>query len=66
MEKIDWHEGFVSAMKLEFMANEDDLEFEQEKLIANRAQKIDLLIIKKLRSTRLVNEIGAMFDKYDL
>lgn len=29
MKKIDWHAGFVSAMKLELMANEDSLEQEQ-------------------------------------
>ena len=48
MKKIDWHSGFVNAMKLELLANEDDLEYKDEHLIANRAQRIDLLIIKKM------------------
>ena len=66
MKKIDWHSGFVNAMKLELLANEEDLEYEDEYLIANRAQRIDLLIIKKIRSVRIVNEVGEIFDKYNI
>ena len=66
MKKIDWHSGFVNAMKLELLANEDDLEYKDEHLIANRAQRIDLLIIKKMRSVEIVNELGALFDKYNI
>ncbi len=66
MKKIDWHSGFVNAMKLELLANEDDLEYKDEHLIANRAQRIDLLIIKKMRSVEIVNEVGTLFDKYNI
>lgn len=66
MKRIDWHSGFVDAMKLELLANEDDLEFDDEHLIANRAQKIDLLIIKKKRTVKIANEIGAIFDKFNI
>ena len=66
MKKIDWHSGFVNAMKLELLANEKDLEYDEEHLIANRAQCIDLLIIKKMRSVEIVNEVGAIFDKYNI
>ena len=66
MKKIDWHAGFVSAMKLELMANEDSLEYDDEHQIGNRAQKIDLLIIKKIRAVKIVNEIGDIFDKYNI
>ena len=66
MKKIDWHSGFVNAMKLELLANEKDLEYEDEHLIANRAKRIDLLIIKKVRSVEIVNEVGAIFDKYNI
>ncbi len=66
MKKIDWHSGFVNAMKLELLANEKDLEYEDEHLIANRAQRINLLIIKKIRTVKIVNEVGAIFDKYNI
>ena len=63
MKKNDWHSGFTCALKLEFLDNENDLEYEEEHLIANRAQRIDLLIIKKIRSARIKNEVGEVFDK---
>lgn len=44
-------------MKLELLENEDDLEYEDERLIANRTQRIGLLITKKTCSVRIVNEV---------
>lgn len=66
MDKIDWHAGFVSAMKLDLIENEKDLIFDEEHHIANRAQRIDLLIIKKNRNVRIHSPIGAMFKKYNV
>ena len=36
MKRIDWHAGFVSAMRLELLANEDSLEYDDEHYIGNR------------------------------
>ena len=36
MSNIDWHAGFVSAMKLELMANEKSLEFQEEQFLDSR------------------------------
>ena len=66
MKKIHWHAGFVSAMKLELIDNEKDLIFVEEHPIANRAQRIDLLVIKKERSVAILNPIGAMFSKFNI
>lgn len=30
-ENIDWHSGFVNAIKLEFFENEKDIEYVSEK-----------------------------------
>ena len=49
MNIIDWHVGFVSAMKLELIESKDNLIYDEEHHIANRAQRIDLLIIKKAK-----------------
>ena len=57
MKNIDWHAGFVSAMKLELIENEKDLIYEEEHLIANRAQRIDLLIIKNSNDVTIRNPI---------
>lgn len=66
MKKIDWHAGFVSAMKLELIDNESDLVFLEEHPIANRAQRIDLLVIKNENSATILNPIGAMFSKFNI
>ncbi len=66
MKKIDWHAGFVSAMKLEFIENEKDLTYIEEHPVANRAQRIDLLIIKNDRNAKIRNPIGAIFSKYNI
>ena len=66
MKKIDWHAGFVSAMKLEFVENEKDLIYDEEHHVANRAQRIDLLIIKKNNNVRISNPIGAIFARYNI
>ena len=66
MKIIDWHAGFVSAMKLELIENEKDLVYEEEHLIANRAQKIDLLIIKNSNNVAIHNPIGSMFSRFNI
>lgn len=66
MKKIDWHSGFVSAMALELIANEADLTYEEEHYLANRAQRIDLLIIKNEKNVPISNPIGAIFSKFNI
>lgn len=66
MKNIDWHAGFVSAMKLELIEHEKDLIYEEEHLIANRAQRIDLLIIKNSNNVTIRNPIGSMFGRFNI
>ncbi len=66
MKKIDWHSGFVSAMKLELVENENDLIFDEEHPLAHRAQRIDLLIIKNITDAVIRNPIGRMFARYNI
>ncbi len=66
MSKIDWHAGFVPAMKLEFIENENDLVFEEEHPVDKRGNWIDLLIIKNSGNVRLKNKIGAIFNRFNI
>ena len=66
MRRIDWHAGFVSAMKLELIDNEKDLVYDEEHPLANRAQRIDLLIIKNEKDVPILNPIGAIFSKFNI
>lgn len=59
--KIQWHPGFVAAMNLEFAKNRQDLIFEKEYNLNTKPLEIDLLVIKKVASVRIDNEIGALF-----
>ena len=60
-EKIDWHPGFVNAIKLEFFENDKELIYESEKILNQQPIKIDLLIVKKDASVKIKNEIGKDF-----
>ena len=66
MNTIDWHAGFVSAMRLELIENERDLVFEEEHPLANRAQRIDLLIIKNNNNAAIHNPIGKVFSRFNI
>ena len=66
MANINWHEGFVSAMKLELMADEEFLTFEEEFHIAGGSQRIDLLIIKNESAVKLHRMVGAVFDMFNI
>ena len=64
--RINWHEGFVSAMKLDLIENADDLQYEQEYYLTGKHQRIDLLIIKNENLAIIRNPIGAGFSKYNI
>ena len=66
MRIIDWHAGFVSAMKLELIENKNDLIFDEEYQISNRAQRIDLLIIKNQNDAVIRNPIGGIFGRFNI
>ena len=64
--RINWHEGFVSAMKLDLMENENDLQYNKEYWLTGKHQRIDLLIIKNESLAQIRNPIGAIFSKYNI
>lgn len=64
--RINWHTGFVSAMKLDLIENEDDLQYSPEYYLTGKHQRIDLLIIKNEGSAVIRNPIGAGFSRYNI
>ncbi|MBR1450413.1 MAG: hypothetical protein IJ591_01720, partial [Lachnospiraceae bacterium] len=64
--RINWHNGFVSAMKLDLADNEKDLQYSKEYYLTGKHQRIDLLIIKNEKSANIHNPIGAVFSKYNI
>jgi len=65
-QEIQWHPGFYGAAELELSANRADLEFHQEFNLSKEPLRMDLLIIKKRTDTVIQNEIGRIFQKYNI
>lgn len=66
MDRIDWHAGFVPAMKLELRDYDDVITYDEEHHVDNRGHRIDLLIIKNNESSHIRRQIGAIFKKYNI
>ena len=64
--EIQWHPGFVAAMNLELADNRDKLIYEKEYNLNMKPLEIDLLVIKKDKNLQLANEIGKIFQGYNI
>jgi hypothetical protein len=65
-DKIQWHPGFYGAAELEFIDNRGDLEFTPEYSLSKEPIRMDLLIIKKIGSGKIKNEIGRIFKGFNV
>ena len=65
-KRIQWHPGFVAAIDLELAENRKDLIYEKEYNLNVKPLEIDLLVIKKEKSAKIVNEIGKLFRDYNI
>lgn len=65
-DKIKWHPGFASALKLEFYENRNDLEYSEEIVLNKEAIKMDMLIIKKKPGIILQNTLGEHFRQHNI
>ena len=66
LEKNHWHPGFIGAMELEFKRYRRDLDFDNEHQLSKEPLKMDLLIIKKKKGTRIANQIGEIFRQHNV
>ncbi len=64
--RIQWHPACFAALNLEFLENKEDLEFLQEQPINELPLRVDALIIKKKKGSKIKNEIGEIFRWYNL
>jgi len=65
-KKVQWHPAFYSAMHLELKENKEDLEFTEELILNTLPLRVDMLVVKKKTSCNINNEIGRMFQMYNL
>lgn len=64
--KTQWHPAFCSALKLELIANKNDLIYQSEYGINTKPILIDLLVITKSTDVTIQNEIGRFFKGHNL
>jgi hypothetical protein len=65
-DKNYWHPAFCGATELEFRDNKGDLEFQREYNLSKEPLRIDLLVVKKIGSAEIKNEIGRIFKEHNI
>jgi hypothetical protein len=65
-DKNYWHPAFCGAAELEFRDNKEDLEFQREYNLSKEPIRVDLLVVKKIGSVKIKNEIGCIFKEHNI
>ena len=65
-DKIYWHEAFFEALQLELYQYKDSLEFHKEHRINEEALRMDVLVIKKEKDTKIEKNIGHIFKGHNI
>jgi hypothetical protein len=65
-DKNYWHPAFDGAAELEFRDNKGDLEFLREYNLSKEPIRVDLLVVKKIGSVKIKNEIGFIFKEHNI
>ena len=63
--RIDWHQGFFSALRLEFQAYQDALEFQSEVTLNAKPLRIDA-VIKKKGDVVIHKQIARIFRRINI
>lgn len=65
-KNTQWHPAFTAAIHMEFRENKLDLEFQSEVNLNTMPLRVDMILIKKKKDLELKNEIGKIFQQYNL
>lgn len=61
-----WHPAFYGAMQLELADDKKKLDFAEEVILNTLPLRLDMLVIKKKKNHSIRNEIGRIFQKYNI
>lgn len=61
-----WHPAFTAAIHMEFCENKADLDFHSEVTLNTMPLRVDMILIKKKNKLLVKNEIGRLFQKFNL
>ena len=65
-KKLQWHPAFGAALEMEFIKEKDSLSIKREHLLNMKPLQVDCLVIKKVKSIVLENEIGKFFKEHNI
>ena len=65
-QKLQWHPAFCSALRLELLEDEENLEFTDEFQLTEKPLQIDCTVVKVKRDCKIKNEIGKIFRKHNI
>ncbi len=65
-KRIQYHDGYCAAVKLELRENREDLVFEEEFKLNSLPRRIDMLVIHKNTDSEIRNGLGRIFKKINL
>jgi hypothetical protein len=66
-DKIQWHPAFATAMMLELQEYcPDTLEIETEHQLTSKPLAVDILVIKKIRDTKISKNFAQIFKGHNI
>lgn len=64
--RVQWHPAFAAALRIEFEAELDELDIQDEHLLSKKSMQIDVLIVKKDKGTKIKKNIGRIFREHNI
>ena len=65
-KRTQWHPPFCASMRLELIKDKTKLDYTMEHCLSTKPLQIDLLIIKKVKNAKIINEIGQFFKQHNV
>ena len=65
-QKLQWHQAFCSALRLELLEDAENLEFTDEFQLTEKPLQIDCTVVKVKKDCKIKNEIGKIFRKHNI
>ena len=65
-KRTQWHPPFCASMRLEMIKDKTKLDYTMEHCLSTKPLQIDLLIIKKVKNAKIINEIGQFFKQHNV
>lgn len=65
-QTVDYHAGFISALKATYDDRYDSLETIKEYVLGERPPRLDAIVLKKRDNVRLTDSVGSFFRRHNV